>query len=394
MKKCSFVKFIRKHTLLEFEYEVIKDVQINSAFSELPGSLFKYTKIEFIPFDRIDSETNIIITFDVVDVTPMFEKKIQAFVNSLNCKSIFFDFSTYDNQEIDELEFDKITKLITKEHYFISKNLIQNRENHLYFEVLFYHHIREGCEIPNNIQAYKKLKQSQSIFWPKYKGFYYPGHTRFHKVKFLEFLYQNNFLDELIWSCTSPDFDKPIFRDFVPEESDEEFNLFEILKLLPRRIDFNLFSKDVYNSRGGQINLITYLDTNFEFVAETRYYETTGKNGSKKTFKSWNNISEKIIKPTMLSHPFILIAKPNTISLLEKWGLNYRFDFWNYEYDSIENADERFESIKEFSKKVMNMSQIELKEFNNDYYHFSKNNYNIMLNEMYVKSLQNIWNKF
>ena len=46
-------------------------------------------------------------------------------------------------------------------------------------------------------------------------------------------------------------------------------------------------------------------------------------------------ISEKTIKPTMLSHPFILIAKPNTIKILENMGLQYRFDFWNYEYDSI-----------------------------------------------------------
>lgn len=394
MKKCSFVKFLRKHTPIGFEYEVITNVKVNDDFSELPGSLFKYAKIDFISFNEIDSETNVVIAFDVIDVTPLFEERLKTFINTLNCKSIFFDFSTYDNQEIDENDFDKIAKLTEKEHYFISKNLIQNRENHLYFEVLFYHHIREGCEIPNNIHAYKKIKQSQTIFWPKYKGFYYPGHIRFHKVKFLEFLYQNNLLNELIWSCTSPDFDKPIFRDFVPEEFDLEFNSFEVLKLLPRRIDFNLFSKDVYNSRGGQINLITYLDTSFEIVPETRFHETNGNNGSKKTFKTWNNISEKTIKPTMLSHPFILIAKPNTIKILENMGLQYRFDFWNYEYDSIENADDRLKSIEEFTKKVMNMNHMELKEFNNDYYHFSKNNYNIMLNDIYIKSVKNIWNKF
>lgn len=393
MKKCCFVKFLRKNTTIGFDYEVIYDVRINDTFSELPSSLSHYTKIEFVSFENLDNETNVIIAFDVVDVTPLFEEKLKTFVDSLNCKSIFFDFATYDNQEINELDIDKIGQLTNKEHFFISKNLIQNKENHFYFEVLFYHHIREGCEIPNNIHAYRKIKQLQTIFWPKYKGFYYPGHIRFHKVKFLEFLYQNNFLEDLIWSCTGPDFDKSIFRDFVPDEFDKEFHSFEVLKLLPKRIDFNLFSKDVYNSRGGQINLVTYLDSNFEIVPETRFHETTGNNGSKKTFKTWNNISEKTIKPTMLSHPFILIAKPNTIKLLEDRGLKYRYDFWNYEYDSILNADERLSSIEEFTKKVMNMSHIELKQFSTDYYYFTKNNYNIMLNDVYIKSVKDIWNK-
>ena len=150
----------------------------------------------------------------------------------------------------------------------------------------------------------------------------------------------------------------------------------------------SLFSKELYNSRGGQINLVTYLDTCFEIVPETRFYDTSGNGGSKKTYKSWNNISEKTIKPTMLSHPFILISKPNTISLLEKWGLNYRFDFWNFEYDSIIEHEERMNAIEDFTKRVMNMSIPELKEFQNDYFHFTKNNYNIMLNDMYIKSVK------
>jgi hypothetical protein len=330
----------------------------------------------------------------VVDVTDLFLIKLKLFIDSINCKSIFFDFSTYDEQEIDDNSIAQIEALTNKQCYVVSKNLIQNKDNHLYFEVLFYHHIREGTEISRNILAYKRIKESQSMFWPKYKAFYYPGHTRFHKVKFLEFLYQNNFLDEIIWSSTSPDFDKPVFRDFVPQEFESEFNSFEVLKLLPKRIDFNLFSKDVYNSRGGQINLVTYLDTTFEIVAETRFHETTGKAGSKKTIKTWNNISEKTIKPTMLSHPFILIAKQNTIKLLEDRGLKYRYDFWNYDYDSIEDAEDRLRQIESFTKKIMNMNISELKEFNKDYSQFSKTNYNVMLNDVYIKSINDIWNKF
>jgi hypothetical protein len=79
------------------------------------------------------------------------------------------------------------------------------------------------------------------------------------------------------------------------------FNSFDVLKLLPKKIDFNLFSKDVYNSRGGQVNLITYLDTTFEIVPETRFYDTDGSHGSIKTQKTWNNISEKKLAQSFLS---------------------------------------------------------------------------------------------
>jgi|694.fasta_scaffold132874_2 hypothetical protein len=388
MKKCAFVKFIRKYENEKFEYEVIKNTQKTDSFSELRNSLEEFTNIQIVNFENIDEFTSIFISFDVVDVTTLFLNKLEDFIKTFNCKNIFFDFATYDNQEIPESDLDLIESVCKKQCYFITKNLIKNRENHLYFEVLFYHHIRDDREIPRNILAYKKIKESQRFFWPKHKAFYYPGHIRFHKVKFLEFLYQNKFLDDIIWSCTGIDFDLPVFRDFVPIENDAEFNSFEVLKFLPKRSDFNLFSKDVYNSRGGQINLVTYLDSIFEIVPETRFYDVSGAAGSRKTYSSWNNISEKTIKPTMLSHPFILISKPNTISLLEKFGLSYRFDFWNFDYDSIVEHEDRMDSIKSFTKKVMNMSIPELKEFQNDYHHFTKNNYNIMLNDVYIKSVK------
>lgn len=393
MKKCCFIKILRKYEDDKFSYEVIKNDKAYESFNELPNSLNEFTKIEIVSFEECNADVSLIISFDVIDVTPMFKEFLQKFLKETNFKKVFFDFATYDNQEIGEEDFSEFEKLTDRECYFISKNLITNRDNHLYFEVLFYHHIREDKEIPRNILAYKRIKESQRFFWPKYKSFYFPGHIRFHKVKFLEFLYQNNFLDEIIWSCTGVDFDKPIFRDFVSEEQDAEFFSFEVLKLLPKRIDFNLFDKNTYNSRGGQINLVTYLDTTFEIVPETRFYDTNGNRGSKKTYTTWNNISEKTIKPTMLSHPFILISKPNTISLLEKWGLKYRYDFWNYEYDSIVDHNERMIAIQNFTKKVMGMSIKELKEFHNDYNQFTQSNYNIMLNDMYVKSVKQIHEK-
>ena len=99
---------------------------------------------------------------------------------------------------------------------------------------------------------------------------------------------------------------------------------------------------------------------------------------TRKFLREKYNISEKTIKPTLLAHPFILIAKPNTIKLLEDRGLNYKFDFWNFEYDSIQNHEERMNSIKTFTSKVMEMSIVELKDFNN-FRHMTFYDFNIFV---------------
>lgn len=393
MKKCSFVKFLRKSSGEGFEYTFLKNIKYGESFSELINALTDYANVQNVNFEDIDSSTSVIITIQTVDSSDEYQESIRKFVNSLNCKNVFFDIATYDEQEIEEKEFDILESLCDKPCFFISKNLISKRENHLQYEVLFHHHIDANRSIPRNILAYRRLKQEHLNFWPDYKGFYYIGHCRFHKVKFLEFLHQNSYLNDIKWSCTGKDFDLPIFREFVPIENDEEFNSFDILNQIPKNVDFDLYNDGDYCSKGGSTNFISYLNSCFEIIAETRFYKTSRLNGCKPTFDTWNNISEKTIRPTMLSHPFITVSKPNTISSLEKFGLKYRFDFWDYAYDSITNHEERMLAIQQFTHKVMNMSITELKEFNTEYYNFSKDNYDIMLNDFYIKSVKNIAEK-
>lgn len=393
MKKCAFISIVRNYKDNQWKYNVVYDIKPNQSFSELVTSLNKLEQIEIVDFKNLQADVNLFISFFCVDITDYFNTFLSELIRPLNCKSIFIDFATYDIQEISEDELNIIETLTDKPMYFITKNLLQNRDNHLYFEELAYHHIGENREIPLYFDAYDKIKLAQTQFWPKYKGFYYAGHTRIHKIKYLEFLYQNKYLDEFIWSCTGLDFDKGIIRDLVPSEYEDEFNSFEVLKFLPKAIDFDINNKEKYEGTGASVNFITYLDTCFEIIAETRFYDQSANNGSRKTHKTWNNISEKIMKPTLLGHPFILLSKPNTISLLKERGVEYEYDFWKFEYDSIENNDDRMTAIQEFTKKVMNMSIKELSEFNNDYYHRFKKNNKRFIEGIYKTPINNIWKK-
>jgi hypothetical protein len=395
MKKCSFISIIRKYNSEDdsYAYDVKYDIKPYGEFSELVTSLNKFEKIEIVDFKNLSYDVNLFISFFCMDSGDYFDTFVSNLLKPLVCKTIFLDFSTYDNQEIGEEELNSIEKLTDKPIYFITKNLLQNRSNHLYFEELCYHMIFEKSEIPRCYDSYSQIKKSQSYFWSKYKGFCYAGHTRFHKVEFLEFLYQNKYLDELVWSCTSADLDPPVIRDFVPLEYEEKFNSFEVIKLLPKVVDGDISTKEKYHHTGASINFATYLDSCFEIVPETRFYEQSGKFGTAKTYNTWNNISEKIMKPSLLGHPFILLSKSNTISSLKDRGINYEYDFWKFEYDSIEDNNDRMIAIQEFTKKVMKMSIKELSEFNRDYYEYCKPNYKKFIDGIYKNPINNIWKK-
>jgi hypothetical protein len=393
MKKCTFISVVRKYKDNQWAYDIVYDIKPNHSFSELVSSLNAFEKIEIVDFKNLQSDVNLFISFFCLDVSDYFNTFVSELIKPLNCKSVFIDFATYDIQEISEDELNTIETLTDKPIYFITKNLLQNRVNHLYFEELAYHHIGENREIPNHYESYNQIKSHQSSFWPKFKGFCYTGHTRIHKVKFLEFLYKNNYLNEMIWSCTGLDFDRGIIADLIPIEYEKEFYSFEILKLLPKSSDFDIHSKKSYENTGASVNFITYLDTCFEIVPETRFYEQSGNNGSKKTYKTWNNISEKIMKPTLLGHPFILLSKSHTISSLKERGIDYEYDFWKFDYDLIEDNNDRMDAIQEFTNKVMSMSIKELSEFNKDYYQRSKKNYKNFIDGIYKTPINNIWKK-
>lgn len=386
MKKFCFVYLKRTNDLKRYE---IIPASLHPDFDELISSFKLFTKFELVELDSIDSTTSLFITFQSFDSNEFGQYDfINSFLKSISLKNVFFDLSTYDNQEIDQKDIDELCDLIDVENYVISKNLIKNRDNQLWFEELFFHYIQPTSVIPQNILAFKQVEIASKEVLRKFKGIFYVGHSRIHKLQFLEFLHQNDYIKDFIWASTGPDYKPHMFDDFIPLIFREEYNNMEILKQLPHLNDYENY--DRWRNSGNAYNFTSFLDSYFDVVAETRFYHIENEPGA--TFLNWNNISEKTMKPTLMGHPFIMISKPNTISMLEDMGLKYRYDFWNHSYNDIENDFERMEGVKNFTKKVMSLSKRELKEFREDYNSYSKDNFDI-LNEIYRNSIIKIYEK-
>jgi len=387
MKKFCFVH-LKKTNSLE-RYKIIPG-SFESNFNELIKSFDLFTKFELVNLDSIDLNTSLFISFESFDSPEMgMHDFLNSFIKSISLKNVFFDFSTYDNQEINQKHIDQLCDLIKVENYVISKNLIKNRDNQLWFEELMFHYIQPTSIIPQNILAFKKVEMASNKVLRKFKGMFYAGHTRIHKLQFLEFLYENDYIKDFIWASTGPDYEPTLFDDFIPVAFREEYNNMKILKELPHLNDYENYEK--YRERNNAYNFVSYLDSYFDIVAETRFYHTERSRGTADTFLNWNNISEKTMKPTLMGHPFIMISKVNTISMLENMGLKYRYDFWNHSYNDIANDSERMDGIKNFTKKVMSLSKRELKQFKEDYNNYSKDNFNILTNEIYPNSIKKIY---
>jgi len=90
MKKCCFVKFIRKYENDEFSYEIVKNQKPTDSFTELMNSLTEFTKLEVVDFEYLGIDTSLIISFDVIDNTPLFKESLQNFLKTKEFKKVFF----------------------------------------------------------------------------------------------------------------------------------------------------------------------------------------------------------------------------------------------------------------------------------------------------------------
>lgn len=109
----------------------------------------------------------------------------------------------------------------------------------------------------------------------------------------------------------------------------------------------------------------SYDHTNYEFVKsyqssfvaiinETRYAQPTA------------NFSEKTLQCIGSATPFILFAPPKTLEYIKTLGFKTFSDFWNEDYDNIENHTERFVAITTLIDRISKLSVSELQKMYND----------------------------
>lgn len=394
MKKISFNKLERNQDELgnfTYSFRTIKDH--NEGLTELLDSFVeKGYKFEQVHNSIIDRNTSIVVSINVIDMQDInLCKEINKILN-IDCKNIFIELSCNDHQEIDIRFYDFCRQNCNKELWFIDKNMLQVADDCLFFE---HHCWHTNMYMPKYKDSFIQLNSWCEKFQKPHKGLFLAGHIRFHKIELLNYLYENNLLDEnFIWSSTDETFQSDMFREFIPERDEAEYRTFKVLERIPNMQDFNLFDEWKYHNYPVHINYMNYFNTYFEIIPETHFYDRFECSGTKNTRKDWISISEKTCKALRMNIPFIMLSKSKTVKLLtERFGFDVSLDFWNHSYDEIEDDKLRMESIKLKLKSILEISKEELHDFYYKYF-YNKNNNHIFIENFYNKPLETIFNKF
>ncbi len=74
------------------------------------------------------------------------------------------------------------------------------------------------------------------------------------------------------------------------------------------------------------------------------------------------HLTEKIFKPIVLRMPFVLLGCANNLEYLRSYGFRTFGDFWNEDYDQIEDPIQRLEAVTRIVKDVCDQSPAELQK--------------------------------
>lgn len=99
----------------------------------------------------------------------------------------------------------------------------------------------------------------------------------------------------------------------------------------------------------------------FSLVTETFFFDKQYDNymGYKCIDNDGVFFSEKIFKPIMMCHPFILVSRPNSLYYLKKIGYKTFSPFIDESYDNIENNGDRLLAIVKEVERINNFTRDE-----------------------------------
>lgn len=220
---------------------------------------------------------------------------------------------------------------------------------------------------------------------PYYKKFLnFNRRWRIHRPCFVGLLYSMNLLDKgfvslgqsddnLNWSNTFDNILKLIEED-VGMYSLLLKNKEKLFKLPNLYLDTNDLVSDRLSISSQNINhndtIKLYENSYFSIVSETYFFQQIGR-----TF------TEKIFKPILYKHPFILMSNPYSLSLLRKIGYKTFHPYIDESYDNEPNHTKRLKMILQEVDRLSNLSESELFTFIDNVRDITIHNHNTLINK-------------
>lgn len=117
-----------------------------------------------------------------------------------------------------------------------------------------------------------------------------------------------------------------------------------------------------------------YLDSYFSIVNETNYFKDIGEG----IF-----LSEKVFKPILKGHPFLIVSRPHSLAKLRELGYKTFSPYIDETYDTIEDDSERLFAIIKEVKRLCNLNTNELETFLAEVKKIVEYNYQLLIDKKY-----------
>jgi uncharacterized protein YneF (UPF0154 family) len=117
---------------------------------------------------------------------------------------------------------------------------------------------------------------------------------------------------------------------------------------------------------------VYYENTYFSIVSETNFF---------KEIAEGIFVSEKIFRPILKKHPFILVSRPNTLRIMRSIGYKTFDTIINEDYDSEEDDCKRMLMIVDEIDRLCHLSDDELRVFLNEAKQITEYNYNMLFSK-------------
>jgi len=119
-------------------------------------------------------------------------------------------------------------------------------------------------------------------------------------------------------------------------------------------------------------------DSYFSIVTET-IFSSIDTSHYDLTYKSYKFFSEKIFRPILLKHPFILVAWPGALKKLRELGYKTFFPYINESYDQEFNDEIRMEMLVNEIEKLCNFTDSQWINFQNNVKPIVEHNYKVIM---------------
>lgn len=167
---------------------------------------------------------------------------------------------------------------------------------------------------------------------------------REHRIRLLNKIIESNLLDKSFYSFVGHGDIKEFVSDLSDNISDYR-QLKKIVDQLPLNLNYRITGEDA----GKNINsdLDYYENSYFSLVTETVFFKKTGKYHHYYYSDDRFFLTEKIFKPILALHPFIVVSSAGYLHELKRIGYKTFHPYINETYDTVEDDHDRLQMIVE-----------------------------------------------